>query len=212
MTSARAHEHTSARAHELIIGVTGATGAVCAQRLLQWLLRREGVTLHVVCSAPAAQVIGIELGVRPRGDRLRVEEWTLPRGEWRAEVHEWSDDDFTAPIASGSHRADGMVIVPCSMRTLASVDIGLGDTLIHRAADCCLKERRRLVLVPRETPLTPAHLEQMARLARQGVTILPPIPAWYTAPKTLDDIVDQVAMKICDHLGLASDVEQRWGE
>jgi 4-hydroxy-3-polyprenylbenzoate decarboxylase len=200
------------RSHELIIGVTGASGAVYAQRLLRWLVAREGLTLHVVVSAPAAEIIALELGKKPRRGALKLTDWVSPRSQWRAEVHQWDNGDFRAPIASGSHMVDAMVIVPCSMRTLASVDIGLADTLIHRAADCCLKESRHLVLVPRETPLTAAHLEQMARLARQGVTILPPDPTWYTRPATLDDIVDQVAMKICDHLGLAPDVERRWGK
>lgn len=196
---------------EIIVGVTGATGAVYAHRLLTWLLQREGMTLHVVVSETAVKIIEMELGVKARGKRLRVQDWVMPRREWKARVREWDEDNFLAPIASGSHRVDGMVIVPCSMRTLAAVAIGLGDTLIHRAADCCLKEHRRLVLVPRESPLTTAHLEQMARLASQGVTIMPPDPAWYTRPKTLDDFVDQVAMKICDHLGIEPDVERRWG-
>lgn len=200
------------RPPEFVVGVTGASGVTYAQRLLAWLLRREGLVVHAVVSQMAVQIIQMELGARAaRGGRLRLEDWVLPRREWRAQVHRWEDTNFMAPIASGSHLVDGMAIVPCSMRALAAVDIGLGDTLIHRAADCCLKEHRRLVLVPRESPLTAAHLEQMARLARQGVTILTPDPAWYTRPNTLDDFVDQVAMKICDHLGLAPDVERRWG-
>jgi polyprenyl P-hydroxybenzoate/phenylacrylic acid decarboxylase-like protein len=207
----RSKARTLARSHELIIGVTGGTGAIYAQRLLQWLARREGLTLHVITSPMAVKIIELELGRGARGGRLRADQWVLPKSEWRARVLEWDDANFMAPIASGSHVVEGMVIVPCSMRALASVDIGLGDTLIHRAADCCLKEHRRLVLVPRESPLTAAHLEQMARLARQGVTILTPDPAWYTKPKTLDDFVDQIAMKICDHLGIAPEVERRWG-
>lgn len=199
-------------APEYIVGVTGATGAIYAQRLLQWLVRREGLVIHVVCSAMAFKIIEIELRRKPRrGRRLRVEDWVAPRSEWRAAVREWEDTNFMAPIASGSHRVEGMAVVPCSMRALASIDMGLGDNLIHRAADCCLKEHRRLVLVPRESPLTPAHLEQMARLAHQGVTILTPDPAWYTHPRTLDDFVDQIAMKVCDHLDLPPDVERRWG-
>jgi flavin prenyltransferase len=204
-------DHRTDGSHEIIVGVTGATGAVYAHRLLTWLVRREGLTLHVICSQTATKIIEMELGKRASGDRLRVEDWVLPRDQWRAKVHDWAEDNFMAPIASGSHRVEGMVIVPCSMRSLASVAIGLGDSLIHRAADCCLKERRRLVIVPRESPLTATHLDQMASLAHQGVTILPPDPAWYTRPESLDDFLDQVAMKICDHLGLEPDVEHRWG-
>jgi 4-hydroxy-3-polyprenylbenzoate decarboxylase len=194
---------------EIIVSVTGATGAVYAHRLLTWLLRREEMVIHVIVSQTAVKIIELELGAKAK--RLGVEDWVMPRSDWRAKVREWDEDNFLAPVASGSHRVDGMVIVPCSMRTLASVAIGLGDNLIHRAADCCLKERRRLVIVPRESPLTAAHLRQMADLAAQGVTILPPDPAWYTKPKTFDDFIDQVAMKICDHLGLEPDVERRWG-
>lgn len=197
---------------EIIVGVTGATGAVYAKRLLEWLVRREGMTVHVITSPTASSIIEMETGARPTGGRLRVEDWVAPREEWKAKVHDWDDSNFTAPIASGSHRVDGMVIVPASMRALASVDIGLGDSLIHRAADCCLKEGRKLILVPRESPLTAAHLNQMARLATQGVTIMPPDPPWYIRPKSLDEFIDYVAMKICDHLGIAADVERRWGE
>jgi 4-hydroxy-3-polyprenylbenzoate decarboxylase len=198
-------------AREIIIGVTGATGAVYAQRLLQWLLRREEMTVHVVVSATAFKIIEMELGKRSRGKRISVQDWVLPKRQWKAKVCEWDESNFMAPIASGSHRVDGMAIVPCSMRALASVAIGLGDNLIHRAADCCLKEGRRLVIVPRESPLTAAHLRQMADLAAQGVTIMPPDPPWYIRPKSLDEFIDFVAMKICDQLGIEADVERRWG-
>jgi len=203
---------SSSQNTEVIVGVTGATGAIYAQRLLQWLIRRENVTVHVVTSPTAKTIIEMELGKRAKGSRHRVEEWVLPRKQWKAKVHDWDCMNFKAPIASGSHPVTGMVVVPGSMRSLASLAIGLGDNLIHRAADCCLKEKRPLVFVPRESPLTVTHLEQMAHLAGQGVVVLPPDPAWYNRLESLDDHVDYVAMKICDHLGLPPDRELRWGK
>jgi 4-hydroxy-3-polyprenylbenzoate decarboxylase len=179
----------------LIVGITGATGAVFGVRLLQAL---EGsVETHLVISKWALQTIEheVELSV----DAIRA---------LASVTHE--PGNFNAPIASGSFRVDGMVIAPCSVRSLAAIAHGNGDTLIHRAADVVLKERRRLVLLVREMPLSEIHLENMLKLARMGVTIMPPMPAFYNRPKSIDDIVDHVVARTLDQLGLPAPQARRW--
>jgi len=124
------------------------------------------------------------------------------------EVH--SPDDFGASISSGSFLTRGMVVAPCSMRTLAAISTGSGTNLVHRAADVVLKERRTLVLLPREAPLSQIHLEHMLRLAKMGAVIFPPVPAFYQRPVTVDDLVDQTVMRVLDQFGLEVNVADRW--
>ena len=180
----------------LIVGMCGATGAAYGIRLLQ-ALKLAKVETHLVISKWARQTIEHET------------DWKYEDVCALASVAH-SSGDMGAAISSGSFITEGMVIAPCSVRTLAAIAHGYGDTLIHRAADVVLKERRRLVLVARETPLSEIHLENMLKLSRIGVTILPPVPAFYNHPKTIDDIVAHVVARILDHFGLPADFARRW--
>jgi 4-hydroxy-3-polyprenylbenzoate decarboxylase len=181
----------------LIVGMTGATGAVFGIRLLENLRQLPDVETHLVLSRWARTTIELETG-------LSV-----------AEVSALADfpynpDDQGAKISSGSFKTDGMVIVPCSMKTLAGIRAGYAEGLIARAADVVLKERRKLVLVPRETPLSEIHLENMLGLARMGAQILPPMPAFYNHPWSVDDIVDHITARILDQFDLPAPAAKRW--
>ena len=181
----------------LIVALTGATGIVYGVRLLE-RLREAGVGSHLVMSKWAIQTMLQETDYTVEGVKRLA-----------TEVH--SPDDFGAAISSGSFVTRGMVVAPCSMRTLAAVSTGSGTTLIHRAADVVLKERRKLVLVPREAPLSDIHLEHMLRLSRMGAVIFPPVPAFYQRPATVDDVVNQTVMRVLDQFGLHLDATNRWG-
>jgi 4-hydroxy-3-polyprenylbenzoate decarboxylase len=182
----------------IIVGISGATGVVYGVRLLE-RLRDAGVETHLVIS---------RWGVRTL---LHETSWTKADVEALAHaVH--APGDMGAAIASGSFRTDGMVIAPCSAKTLGAIASGTGDNLIHRAADVVLKERRRLVLVVRETPLSDIHLENMLKLSRMGAVMLPPVPAFYTKPATLDDVVDQTVSRVLDQFGVDSGAPRWTGE
>jgi len=181
----------------IVIGMTGASGVQYGIRLIEVL---EGVEeTHLVLSKEARELIEFETDVNVSA-LLK-----------KATFH-YEDDDFLAPIASGSYRWDAMVIVPCTMKTLAGVANGYADTLIGRAADVTLKESRRLVIVPREMPLNLIHLENMVKLKQAGAVIMPASPGFYNKPQTIDDMVNNVVGRILDQLGIDNDVYQRWGE
>ncbi|WP_329284462.1 non-oxidative hydroxyarylic acid decarboxylases subunit B [Streptomyces sp. NBC_01455] len=182
----------------LIVGMTGATGSVLGVRLLEHLSRLPEVETHLVLSRWARATIELETGLSARDI-----------GALADEVH--APEDQGAKISSGSFRTDGMVIVPCSMKTLAGIRAGYADGLIGRAADVVLKERRKLVLVPRETPLSDVHLENMLALSRMGVRMVPPMPAFYNHPASVDDIVDHITARILDQFDLPAPVAKRWG-
>ncbi len=173
----------------LVVGMTGATGAVLGVRLLECLAAAPGVETHLVLSRWARATVELETGRSVRELAALADVVHRP-------------EDQGAAISSGSFRTDGMVIVPCSMKTLAGIRAGYADGLVGRAADVVLKERRPLVLVPRETPLSEIHLENMLALSRMGVRIVPPMPAFYNRPETVDDIVDHIVSRILDQLGL----------
>ena len=179
----------------LIVAVTGATGAIYAIRALE-ALRDAGVETHLVVSKWGAATLSHETGFSV--ERL---------GELASVVHALGD--LTASIASGSFETDGMLIAPCSMRTLGAIANGVGDNLIHRAADVIIKERRRLVLAAVEAPLSAIHLENMLKLSRLGVSIVPPVPAFYTKPAALEDVVRYSVARMLDQLGVSTDVP-RW--
>ncbi|MEV6112942.1 non-oxidative hydroxyarylic acid decarboxylases subunit B [Streptomyces sp. NPDC052109] len=181
----------------LIVGMTGATGAVFGVRLLEYLAGLGEVETHLVLSRWARATIELETG-------LTVSEVTA-----LADVS-YAPEDQGAAISSGSFRTDGMVVVPCSMKTLAGIRAGYADGLVGRAADVVLKERRRLVLVPRETPLSEIHLENMLELARKGVQLVPPMPAFYNRPRSVDDIVDHVVARVLDQFDLPVPTARRW--
>src|SRR4051794_18543779 len=181
----------------IVVGMTGATGAALGVEVLRRLQECQGVETHLVLSRWARATIGLEM-------ELSV-----------ADVAELADvvysgDDQSAAISSGSFLTEGMVIVPCSMKTLAGIRAGYADGLIVRAADVTLKERRRLVLVPRETPLSEIHLDNMLALARKGVQMVPPMPAFYNHPRSVDDIVDHIAVRILDQFDLPAPAAKRW--
>jgi len=179
----------------IIVALTGATGATYGVRALD-ALRRAGVETHLVVSKWGQATLAHETDV------------TLEQLTALASVtHQASD--MTAPIASGSFETAGMLIVPCSMRTLGAIANGVGDNLIHRAADVVIKERRRLVLAVVETPLSAIHLENMLKLSRLGVQIVPPVPAFYTRPAALDDVVEYSVARMLDQLGIRIDAK-RW--
>ena len=181
---------------KLIVGMTGASGAIFTMRLLEALKDTE-VEVHLVVSKWAQQTLEHETGTTI--DNLRsLADFNHGTG------------DMGATISSGSFVTDGMIIVPCSTRSVAAIANGLGDHLVHRAADVILKERRKLVLVVRETPLSDIHLENMLKLSKMGVTILPPMPAFYNHPKDIDDIVNHIVARCLDQFDIKSDYARRW--
>ncbi|MBP1988801.1 UbiX family flavin prenyltransferase [Paenibacillus eucommiae] len=181
---------------KLIVGLSGATGAIYGIRLLE-VLKELGVETHLIISSWAQKTIAIET------------KYTLDEvKKLAAFVHQ--EGNQAAIVSSGSFKTDGMVILPCSMKTLAAVSHGFADNLLARSADVILKERRKLVIVPREAPLSEIHLENMLRLARMGVVILPPMPAFYNKPETIDDIVLHTVSRILDQFGIDNSVSKRW--
>src|SRR6202142_2728090 len=180
----------------LIVGLTGATGAILGVRLLE-ALKECDVESHLVISNWARRTIEHETS------------YTLKQVCALATVYH-NSTNMAAEISSGSFITDGMVVIPCSMRTLACIAHGFGEQLIHRAADVVLKERRRLVLVARESPLSEIHLENMLKLARMGVTIIPPMPAFYNHPKSVNDIVDHIVARVLDQFGISTRFAKRW--
>ncbi|XOQ14769.1 MAG: non-oxidative hydroxyarylic acid decarboxylases subunit B [Shouchella clausii] len=181
---------------KLIIGMTGATGAVFGIRLLQQLQQTE-VESHLVMSPWAAATIQAETSFTVK-DVERLADYT------------YSPKDLGAAISSGSFQVDGMMIAPCSMKTLASIRTGLADNLVTRAADVMLKERKPLLLMTRETPLNDIHLENMLALSRMGAHIVPPMPAFYNQPQTIDDLVDHIVYRTLDQFGIHSPEAKRW--
>jgi flavin prenyltransferase len=180
----------------LVVGITGATGAFLGVRTLQ-ILKDAGVETHLVMSKWGARTL------------LHETAHTVDYVKSLA-TETYSDSDQGAAISSGSFVTDGMIVAPCSVRTLAAIAQGHGDNLVHRAADVVLKERRKLVLMVRETPLNDIHLENMLKLSRMGVVIVPPVPAFYTNPQTLDDVVNHIVMRALDQFGLHLDIAARW--
>lgn len=180
----------------LIVGITGATGVIYGVRLLE-RLREAGVETHLVISR--------------WGARTLLHETPYTREQVEALAHTvYAPTDMGAAISSGSFQTAGMIVVPCSARTLASIAHGFGDSLIHRAADVVLKERRKLLLAVREAPLSDVHLENMLKLSRMGVVILPPVPAFYSNPRSLADIVEHTVARMLDQYGIELPGTVRW--
>lgn len=176
-----------------VLGITGASGAIYAGRLLGHL-KALGQEVHVVFS--------------DLGKKVCAYEGHPDLGSLADKVYD--NRDFFAPISSGSYLHQGMAIIPCSMGTLGKVAHGIGDTLLTRAADVCLKERRKLIVVPRETPMSSLHLQNQKVLADLGAMIIPASPAFYHHPKSIEDLVDTVLARVLDHLGLEHEVGLRW--
>ncbi|KAL6796568.1 flavoprotein [Trichoderma sp. SZMC 28012] len=184
------------RRKRIIVAMTGATGTILGIKLLI-ALRRLNVETHLVMSKWAEATLKYETDYHASNVRALAD-------------HTYNINDMAAPIASGSFRVDGMIVVPCSMKTLASISTGLCDDLISRAADVILKERRRLVLVARETPLSEIHLRNMLDVTRTGAIIFPPVPAYYIKPSSVEDLVDQSVGRMLDLFDLDTEDFERW--
>jgi 4-hydroxy-3-polyprenylbenzoate decarboxylase len=192
----------------VFVGITGASGAPYARRLVQALLA-GGHTVGASFSRAAPQVTGQELYGDLRMDRGEiVERWLADTGLPSTQL--WNAHDFGSPYASGSARWDAAVIVPCSMDTLATIASGAGSNLLHRAASVALKEDRRLILVPRETPLSTIHLENLLTVRRAGAHVLPAMPAFYQQPESIDDMIDFVVGKILNLIGIDQALLGEW--
>ncbi|QNK41732.1 UbiX family flavin prenyltransferase [Caproicibacter fermentans] len=187
---------------KLIIGLTGASGSAYFLRLVDALSHRE-LELHLVATEHGTQILEYETGVR-------LEERLVLWRQGPAKIIEEDNQNLFSPVASGSFQCDGMLILPCSMSAAAQISAGISETLLTRAADVMIKEKRPLVLVPRETPLSPVHLKNLYRLSKLGVTILPAMPGFYNRPQSVDDLIDFVAGKAMDSLGLQNDYYRRW--
>lgn len=198
----------SERRAPLVLAITGASGAPYAVRLLEQLTRaRQPVWLIV--SSHGWRLLEMEAGV---SDLAALRDATGGLAAWRGVVTAFDDTDRGAPPASGSARSAGMAVCPCSMGTVAAIAHGTSRSLIERAADVALKERRRLVLVPRETPLGVVHLENMLRVTRAGAVVLPAAPGFYHGPRSIADLVDFVVARVLDQLGVDHALARRWGD
>ena len=193
----------------LIVGITGASAGVYGVRLLQVLTEQQDIEIHLTISSSGARALSEELQLQVDLDNFKLESLI---GVSSPRVIYHHESDIAAPIASGSFRTEGMVVVPCSMGSVASIAGGMSRNLIQRAADVCIKENRKLVIVPRETPLSPIHLENMLKLSRLGVCVLPAMPGFYHYPKDVDDLLNFVVTKILDQFGIDAKLIQRWKE
>lgn len=194
----------------LIIAITGASGSIYGLRVIEELLKAKS-KIYLIITQPAFSIIKAETGINLRGETEAGTEKKIQRHFSSKAIRYYSEDNLEAPLSSGSLITDGMLVVPCSMKTLSGIANGYANTLIERAADVTLKEGRSLILVPRETPFSAIHLENMLRLARLGVRIIPPIPAFYHRPRDINDIVDFVVGKILDVSGIKHNLFKRWG-
>src|SRR5690348_16548926 len=188
----------AARHPRLIVGISGASGAIYGARLLE-ILAPMPVETHLVMSRSAEMTLALETDLKPADLRARADF-----------VH--AAGDLAAPISSGSFQTIGMVLAPCSIRSMSEIATGVTTTLLTRAADVVLKERRRLVLMVRETPLHSGHLRTMAALSQMGAVIAPPVPAFYAKPQTLAAMIDQSLGRVLDLFGLDAGIVRRWGE
>ena len=196
----------------IALAMTGASGALYGLRLLESLLE-AGETVDFMISAPGQVVVSTESDLTLSGRPAEIQRLLTDRfGARDGQLRVFGREEWSAPVASGSGVPRAMVICPCTMGTLAAVACGMSDNLIDRAADVVLKEGRKLILVPRETPFSVIHLENMLRLARMGAVILPPNPGFYHQPRTLDDLVNFIVARILDQLGIAQALVPRWGE
>ncbi|MDI6687284.1 MAG: flavin prenyltransferase UbiX [Desulfobacterales bacterium] len=194
---------------KIIVAICGASGSIYGIRLLKALLNNP-VNIYLIISNTGYKVLEHETGYTGESfSSFLKDKGVVIHND--ADLNIYEQDDFFAPPASGSFKNDGMVIAPCSMKTLASIASGVADNLIHRAADVSLKEKRPLILLPRETPLSIIHLKNMYTAAKAGATIMPPSPSFYCNPKTISDLVDTVIARVLDHLKIKHDLVKEWG-
>jgi 4-hydroxy-3-polyprenylbenzoate decarboxylase len=199
-------------AQPIVLAWTGASGMIYGLRLLEVLLHAER-TVHLLVSKAAQMVLATETDLEVSQRPMDMEKALVKCFDADPErLRVFGREQWTAPVASGSAHVGGMVVCPCTMGTVAAIAVGASDNLIERAADVMLKEQRPLILVPRETPFSAIHLENMLKLARLGVTILPANPGFYHNPKQIDDLVDFVVARVLDQLGIAHDLIPQWGQ
>ena len=191
---------------KLVVAVTGASGAIYAQRLLIHATKYFE-DIYLCLSTQALQVATTELNITLDRQNFSTKEWL---GKDYPQIKLLNEKDFFTPPASGSFRHDGMVIVPCSMGTAGRIANGISNDLVTRAADVCLKEGRKLILVPREMPWNLIHLRNLVQLTEAGATILPACPAWYTNPTTLEELADTVVARILQNLGVEQTIQSQW--
>lgn len=189
-----------------IVAVSGASGIILATRMIS-ALTQKGHKVELVLTQSALYTAVIELGEKFRTSSKFLSQFPE---EVRSHIQLHSIQDVGCAIASGSFLTDGMIIIPCSMATVAAISIGLADNALRRAADVTLKEKRPLIIVPRETPLSTLHLENLLKLSRLGACIIPPIPAWYGRPQSLEDVENFIVGKVLDVLGISHDLYKRW--
>ncbi|NOQ81582.1 MAG: UbiX family flavin prenyltransferase [Methylophaga sp.] len=196
---------------QIALALTGASGAPYSQRLLEILLG-QGITVHLMISAAARIVFSDELDWKLPARAGDVQKMLVEKFQCDAELLKvYGEQQWSSPLASGSHKVDTMIVCPCTMGTLSSIAMGSSDNLINRAADVMLKEDRKLILVPREAPFSAIHLENMLKLARLGVCILPPNPGFYFKPTQLSEIIDFVVARILDQAKIEHNLQPRWG-
>jgi 4-hydroxy-3-polyprenylbenzoate decarboxylase len=189
----------------IVVAITGASGAPYAVRLLEALTEARRA-VQLIVSSHGFRLLGTEMGIDSL-DALRAH---VGVERWDRSITVFDDGDRGATPASGSALSDGMVICPCSMGTLSAIAVGASRSLVERAADVALKERRKLILVPRETPLSAVHLENMLRLTHAGAIVMPAAPGFYHRPKSIDDLVNFIAARVLDHLGVPHRLVTRW--
>lgn len=194
-----------------IIAITGASGAIYGIRLLEYLLK-NGVTVYLTVTKEAWWIMKDETGLFSEGTEEEINSSLCEfYGVSREMLYYYDENNMKAPIASGSFRTDGMVIIPCSMKTVASIASGVSSNLVGRSADVILKEKRKLIIVPRETPLNTVHLRNLLCLSEMGIHIIPAMPAFYNKPATIADMVEFITGRILDVLCIDNNLYNRWG-
>lgn len=196
---------------QIALAITGASGAPYAQRLLEILLK-QGLQVHLMISAAGRLVLADELDWKLPARAADIKNLLIEQFSCQAEqLQVYGEQQWSSPLASGSHRIPTMIVCPCTMGTLSAIAVGGSDNLINRAADVMIKENRKLIMVPREAPFSVIHLENMLKLARLGVCILPPNPGFYFKPQQLSEIIDFVVARILDQAGIEHGLSRRWG-
>ena len=194
---------------KIVVAICGASGSIYGIRLLKSLLKNP-VKIYLIISTAGYKVLEHETGYSGESFSSFLKDKGVTFNK-KAQLYTYNQDNLFAPPASGSFKNDGMVIVPCSMKTLGAIASGIADNLIHRAADVNLKEKRPLIVLPRETPLNLIHLKNMYVAAKAGATIMPPSPSFYSNPKNISDLVDSVIARVLDHLKIEHDLIKEWG-
>lgn len=195
----------------ITVAMTGASGAPYTLRLLEQLLM-AGCSVQFICSQPGQIVMAMETDLKLADSPQKMQQQLRERFDAGDRLVVYGRDQWTAPPASGSSVADAMVVCPCSMGSLAAIASGIGNNLIHRAADVILKERKTLILLPREMPFSSLHLENMLKLSRQGALIMPPNPAFYQGVEGVQDLIDFVISRVLDQLGIDNSLSPRWAQ